>query len=99
VILDRFKQFFDLDVCYVLDTKGKASSCFEQVRFRTLLWDICLIFVRIFKTSLNGKYADYLAVGIISRDRGYYSSAPIFIDGKVVGVVVVKKAILRLNRL
>jgi len=23
-----------------------------------------------FKTSLNGKYADYLAVGIISRDRG-----------------------------
>lgn len=43
-----------------------------------------------FQQAVLGESAGYYAVGLISQGRGYYFSAPILDDGKVLGVAVVK---------
>lgn len=43
-----------------------------------------------FKTAMMGELGRYVAIGITSRKLGYYVAKPVFEEGVVLGVVVVK---------
>ncbi|KVN36118.1 ATPase [Burkholderia pyrrocinia] len=43
-----------------------------------------------FIDAMNGRVGRFFGIGTISRDPGYYISQPVWRDGRIVGVVVVK---------
>jgi C4-dicarboxylate-specific signal transduction histidine kinase len=96
IILDRFAKYFNLDVSYILDLKGTAIASSNRAEPKSFVgrnFD----FRPYFQRSLTGKTSAYLAVSFISGDRGYYSGAPVYSNGKVVGVIAAKKSIEKIE--
>jgi len=92
-LLDRIKSSVEMSVCYLLDRNGLAvasSNRNEQNGF------VGKSFANrpYFTGALAGRLTTYFALGLISRERGYYASIPVIGSaGIITGVVVIKRNI------
>ncbi len=98
-LLVHFRKVFDLDVCYLMDRRGKTLASSN--------WDSPKSFVNknygfrpYFKKAIEGKPFIYMAVGITSNKPGIYYSCPITGTEKQspLGVVVIKDSVNALEK-
>ncbi|WP_225927159.1 ATP-binding protein [Vibrio alfacsensis] len=77
------------DTIYVHDKSGVviASSNYQQ---DDSFIGANFAFRPYFQNALKGHTAQYVALGVRSNKRGYFFSSPLWVDGKVKGVVTVK---------
>ncbi|PCE31503.1 sensor histidine kinase [Burkholderia ubonensis] len=65
----------------VAASNWRAPESFVGIEYR---------FRPYFIDAMNGQVGRFFGIGTISRDPGYYISQPVWRDGRIVGVVVVK---------
>ncbi len=89
-ILDRFSEE-TASICYLLNTQGLAIASSNRNSPESFIgYDYG--FRSYFKKALKGEKAFCFALGVTSKERGYYTSAPIKdVTGKIVGVAVIKR--------
>ncbi len=90
-VLDHFRRTLEVEVCYLLDSKGTTvatsnwnepdSFLYKNYRFRPY-----------FLEALEGRTSTYMALGVTSGRRGIYFSFPVHGPERraVKGVVVIK---------
>jgi PAS domain S-box-containing protein len=91
--LDRYAKVTQDSICYVLDSTGTVLASSNR--------DTPLSFVGhsyavrpYFKKAMEGLQGRYVAVGLTSKQPGYYSSFPVRdAGGEIVGVAVIKLSI------
>ncbi|AFQ47013.1 sensor histidine kinase [Burkholderia cepacia] len=87
--LEDLNEHAHATVTYVIGADGlcvaasnwRAPDSFVGIEYR---------FRPYFIDALNGQVGRFFGIGTISRDPGYYISQPVWRDGKIAGVVVVK---------
>ena len=92
-VLDRYQKSFYFEVAYLMDINGLiiASSNRNEP---TSLVGANYAFRPYFKEALKGGNGLYMALGITTKTRGFYVSRAVRDpEGRIVGVVVVKKDI------
>ena len=95
-VLDRYNSSFGLSVCYLMDDKGVVIAASNRKQPDSFMGRD-FSFRPYFKNAIAGEPSSYLAVGIVSGKRGYYSSAPVLSEGRPAGVVTAKKDIEELE--
>ncbi|GAB1623244.1 GHKL domain-containing protein [Agarivorans sp. B2Z047] len=80
------------DVTYLLDPSGTTLASSNWQSARSFVGSN-YSYRPYFQTAILGKYGQYFALGSRSGIRGYYFSAPVKIQQRVVGVIVVKVAL------
>ncbi|MCR9214635.1 MAG: sensor histidine kinase [Proteobacteria bacterium] len=87
--LKDIAETVDASDVYVIDKDGLtlAASNYEKP---TTFVGRNYGFRPYFKQAIDGELGRYFAFGIASFRRGYYFSSPVWIDGEISGVVVVK---------
>ncbi|NOR11420.1 MAG: PAS domain S-box protein [Desulfovibrionaceae bacterium] len=89
-VLDLFKQSLDVDVCYLMNSKGITVATSNRETEDSFM-DKYFGFRPYFLEAINGSLATYMALGVTSGKRGGYSSYPVYSDhGSPIGVAVVK---------
>ncbi|QQJ96824.1 sensor histidine kinase [Burkholderia ambifaria] len=87
--LEDLNEHAHATVTYVVGADGlcvaasnwRAPDSFVGIEYR---------FRPYFLDAMNGRVGRFFGIGTISRDPGYYISQPVWRDGKIAGVVVVK---------
>ncbi|MET3215134.1 UNVERIFIED_ORG: two-component system C4-dicarboxylate transport sensor histidine kinase DctB [Burkholderia territorii] len=87
--LEDLNEHAHATVTYVIGADGlcvaasnwRAPDSFVGIEYR---------FRPYFLDAMNGRVGRFFGIGTISRDPGYYISQPVWHDGKIAGVVVVK---------
>nr|WP_057926469.1 ATP-binding protein [Burkholderia ambifaria] len=87
--LEDLNEHAHATVTYVVGADGlcvaasnwRAPDSFVGIEYR---------FRPYFIDAMNGRVGRFFGIGTISRDPGYYISQPVWRDGKIAGVVVVK---------
>ncbi|KVC92501.1 ATPase [Burkholderia ubonensis] len=87
--LEDLNQHARATVTYLVGADGlcvaasnwRAPDSFIGIEYR---------FRPYFIDAMNGRVGRFFGIGTISRDPGYYISQPVWRDGRIVGVVVVK---------
>lgn len=87
--LEDLNEHAHATVTYVIGADGlcvaasnwRAPDSFVGIEYR---------FRPYFLDAMNGQVGRFFGIGTISRDPGYYISQPVWRDGKIAGVVVVK---------
>ncbi len=89
--LEAIRCAFDASLVYVLDREGTARACTPYEDGKTLT-SKNYAFRPYFTKALRGEDCVYPALGVTTRQRGLYFSAPVrgSEDEQVVGVVVIK---------
>jgi PAS domain S-box-containing protein len=91
--LDRVNSSMKLSVCYLLDRNGLAVASSNR-KEKTSFVGKSYAFRPFFSEALAGRLTTYFALGLITRERGYFGAAPVVdSSGAITGVVVVKKNI------
>ncbi len=90
-LLDRFSQVLPLSVCYLLDLKGFTIASSNRGQPDSFVGQ-SYADRHYFQMAEAGSPDRYLALGPTSRERGYYSSYPVWgPHGNVLGVAVLKR--------
>ncbi|MBR8151696.1 sensor histidine kinase [Burkholderia vietnamiensis] len=87
--LEDLNEHAHATVTYVVGADGlcvaasnwRAPDSFVGIEYR---------FRPYFLDAMNGRVGRFFGIGTISRDPGYYISQPVWRDGRIAGVVVVK---------
>ncbi|AXF21839.1 two-component sensor histidine kinase [Burkholderia pyrrocinia] len=87
--LEDLNEHAHATVTYVIGADGlcvaasnwRAPDSFVGIEYR---------FRPYFLDAMNGQVGRFFGIGTVSRDPGYYISQPVWRDGKIAGVVVVK---------
>ncbi|KVR83492.1 sensor histidine kinase [Burkholderia vietnamiensis] len=87
--LEDLNEHAHATVTYVVGADGlcvaasnwRAPDSFVGIEYR---------FRPYFIDAMNGRVGRFFGIGTISRDPGYYISQPVWRDGRIAGVVVVK---------
>ncbi|MCK4994100.1 MAG: PAS domain S-box protein [Candidatus Omnitrophica bacterium] len=88
--LDRYDKGKEL-ICYLMDINGLTIASSNRADENSFVGKNYK-FRPYFKEAVKGKSNSYFALGVTSGKRGYYSSAPVKnLEGKIIGVAVVKK--------
>jgi two-component system C4-dicarboxylate transport sensor histidine kinase DctB len=95
--LQEINQRQGSDVSYLLDINGTTIASSNWQSPRSFVGSN-YSYRPYFQTAILGKYGQYFALGLHSGIRGYYFSAPVFDEQKVIGVVVVKVALNIIER-
>ena len=97
-VLDKFQQALEVDVCYLLDSRGLTLASSNRGSTDSFVGHN-FSFRPYFKEALAGKAAKYLALGSTSQKRGAYYAHAVYAPegGPVLGVVVIKSPILLLE--
>lgn len=89
--LDRYCLAHNFSVCYLMNLKGVTITASNRNTPQSFVGK-SYAFRPYFTEGAAGRPGHYLAVGVTTRERGYYASAPVQgPGGKVTGVVVIKK--------
>jgi len=93
-ILDRFRDDFEVSVCYLMNRSGKTIASSNRSDANTFVGKN-YGFRPYFKQSMQGIPTVYLALGVTSKKRGIYYSHPIYGENKQtpLGVAVIKALI------
>jgi hypothetical protein len=90
-VLDRYCLAHDFSVCYLMNLKGVTVTASNRTTPQSFVGK-SYAFRPYFTEAAAGRQGHYLAVGVTTRERGYYASAPVpGPGGKAAGVVVIKK--------
>ncbi len=98
-VLDHFRQTLNADVCYLMNASGltiASSNRNDPDSFVGKNFN----FRPYFQEAIQGRPATYLALGIMSRKRGSYSSFPVYLNDakQPAGVVIIKASIQFVER-
>jgi PAS domain S-box-containing protein len=94
VILDRFNENLNTDVCYLMDAEGNTIASSNRNALDSFVGEN-FSFRPYFQKAMQGIPTTYLALGVTSGKRGVYYSHPVY-GGKQstpVGIVVIKASI------
>ena len=87
--LEDLNEHAHATVTYVIDADGLCVAA-SNWRAPDSFVGIGYQFRPYFIDAMNGRVGRFFGIGTISRDPGYYISQPVWRDGKIAGVVVVK---------
>jgi len=87
-LLDRYRSTLDSSVCYIMDKNGKTVASSNRNAPDSFVGK-SYGFRPYFKQAINGITGRYFAVGVTSKEPGYYVSRPVKGKGNM-GVAVVK---------
>ena len=90
-LIDHERLVAGTDVCYIMDSQGNTVASTNRDASDSFVGKN-YAFRQYFKTALQGRPAVQMALGITSRQRGFYFSAPIYGTGREapIGVLVNK---------
>jgi diguanylate cyclase (GGDEF)-like protein/PAS domain S-box-containing protein len=89
-VLDRYSQAFPQSVCYLMDLQGVTIASSNRRQPDSFVGK-SYAFRPYFQQASQGSPGRYWALGVTSRELGYYASAPVRNGGgKIVGVAVIK---------
>ena len=92
-VLDRYSQTLPQSVCYLMDLKGVTIASSNRRQPDSFVGK-SYAFRPYFQQASQGSPGRYWALGVTSRELGYYASTPIRNGaGKIVGVAVIKMAL------
>lgn len=93
-MLDRYSQTEEgYGVCYIMNPSGVTVGTSNRNQPDSFLGKN-YGFRPYFKQGILGLQGRYFALGVTSRDLGYYTSAPVRNDkGAIIGVAVIKRVI------
>jgi len=90
-VLDRYSRVLPQAVCYLLDLKGMTIASSNRGQPGSFAGK-SYAFRPYFQQASQGSPGRYWALGVTSRELGYYASAPVRNGGgKIVGVAVIKR--------
>ena len=93
-ILDLFKNTLDVEVCYLMDIRGKTLASSNRNDPDSFV-GMNFSFRPYFQDAMQGLPASYLALGTTSRKRGAYYSYPVYRkkSDTPLGIAVIKASI------
>jgi hypothetical protein len=93
-LLDRFSQMEEgFGICYIMDLAGLTIASSNRNQSDSFVGKN-YSFRPYFKQAALGLQGRYFALGVTSKDLGYYTSAPIRNEqGGIIGVAVIKRLI------
>jgi PAS domain S-box-containing protein len=99
VVLDRFKQTLDADVCYLLNLEGTTIASSNRKDPDSFVGKN-FSFRPYYQEARSGVAGTYLALGTTSLKRGVYHSFPVFDDPEEppVGMAVIKSSIDKIEK-
>jgi diguanylate cyclase (GGDEF)-like protein/PAS domain S-box-containing protein len=97
--LEAVKANLGINLIYLLNASGSciASSNWQDSEHSLVGGNFTER--QYFRDALNGKPARQYAFGKMTRTPGFYFSAPVLVDGRVQGVMIVKVDVRKLSRL
>ena len=98
VLLNELADSADLSDVYLMDAEGSTVAASNASRPRSFVGHN-FGFRSYFSAAMAGKIGREFAIGTTSLVAGYYVAQPIRTSGQVVGVVVAKLALSRLEEL
>ena len=97
-ILDLFKKALDVDVCYLMDRRGRTVASSNRHEPDSFVGQN-FSFRPYFKEAMDGQSGKYLALGTTSKKRGAYFSYPVYgPEGGPNGVAVIKVSIKAMEK-
>ncbi|MHB9072995.1 MAG: PAS domain S-box protein [Desulfobaccales bacterium] len=92
-VLDRYSQALTGSVCYLMDKNGLTIASSNRHQADSFV-DKDFKFRPYFKKAVTGTLGQYWALGVTSKELGYYASYPVRDKaGRVVGVAVLKRPV------
>ena len=93
-LLDRYSQMEEgFGVCYIMDLAGLTIASSNRNQSDSFVGKN-YSFRPYFKQAALGLQGRYFALGVTSKDLGYYTSAPVRNEqGGIIGVAVIKRVI------
>jgi len=93
-LLDRFRDTADVSDIYLIDRNGDTLAASNYHRVDTFIGEN-YSFRPYYQDAIAGRRGRFHGLGVVSDDRGYYFSAPVWLDeanpnAKPDGVMVVK---------
>ncbi len=91
-ILITARDVLSASIVYLLDSRGTVIGCSPYGHERATLTGKNYAFRPYFSRAMQGERVQYAAVGVTTKKRGIYISAPVMspYDGKVIGVLAIK---------
>jgi len=98
-ILDHFKDSLDVEVCYLIDSKGNTTASSNRNDADSFVGHN-FSFRPYFTEAIQNKPATYLALGTTSKKRGAYYSYPVYgrKGDKPAGIAVIKVSIQMIEK-
>lgn len=98
-ILDHFKESMDVEVCYLIDSKGNTTASSNRNDADSFVGHN-FSFRPYFIEAVQNKPANYLALGTTSKKRGAYYSYPVYSKNadKPAGIAVIKASIQMIEK-
>ena len=93
-MLDHFKASLNVDVCYLMDSKGNTVASSNRNDPDSFVGNN-FAFRPYFKQAIKSIPSTYMALGTTSGKRGAYYSHPVYVEGRdsPAGIVVIKASI------
>jgi diguanylate cyclase (GGDEF)-like protein/PAS domain S-box-containing protein len=92
-VLDRYSMALTGSVCYLMDRNGLTIASSNRHQADSFV-DKNFKFRPYFKKAVTGTPGQYWALGVTSKELGYYASYPVLDKaGRVVGVAVLKRPV------
>src|SRR5690554_475535 len=88
-ILQRIQQQTGADVIYLMNTDGLTLAASNWDEERSFVGNN-FAFRPYFQGALTGGVGEFFGLGNISSKRGYYFGSGVYVDGEIIGVIVVK---------
>jgi hypothetical protein len=96
-VLDRYSRALPQSVCYLMDLKGVTIASSNRDQPDSFVGKSSA-FRPYFQQASQGLPGRYWALGLTSRELGYYASAPVRSrGGEIVGVAVIKKPLIGMD--
>lgn len=97
-LLTRYSNHFEPSVCYLLDSTSLTIASSNWDTSESFIGDK-YGFRPYFFVAITGEPMSHFARGTTTQVMGYYSSHPVFdVTGKSIGVVVIKRLLVNLDR-
>ncbi len=91
-VLDVCSQTLPESVCYLMDLQGLTIASSNRDRSDSFVGK-SYAFRPYFQQALRGSAGQYWALGVTSRELGYYASSPVRDHaGQIIGAAVIKRA-------
>ena len=92
-VLDIYKKVFRLSVCFVLDTRGVVVASSNRNTPESFVGN-SYSFRPYFRDAMDESFGRHFAVGVTTRERGYFAASPARnLQGRIVGVAVIKQGV------
>jgi len=97
VLLDGIKEATNSNIVYVMDKEGIVVGCSKYDDNKSLMGNN-YSFRPYFIRALNGMSVIYPAIGVTTKRRGIYLSAPVEYNNNIIGVLVIKMGLGEIDR-